>query len=815
MTALATSPAWQAAGWTCLHFLWLGAAIGLLAAAGRRLLRRAAPHARYVFTLGCFCALAVAPLGLFAGLLRNAPPTAVRSVGDAGNVSYLIEPGARPTPARFPAPPPRAEGAPSPRDAEPAADASLRAALVARLEALSRYLPWFWLAGTTFTAVGWMTGVVAAERLRRRCQVLVEGEAIEACRAAARALRVTRRIVVAVSDRVASPAVLGIVRPVVLLPPALLAGVDPRQLEMILLHELAHVRRWDNLVNLGQRIVESLLFYHPVVWWLSGRLRLDRELCCDGIVVAHTGQRREYARVLASFVLSDRPLPSVAAAMADRHITCRIRHILNLEEPAMSASHKAITAASAVVLAAGLFAASWADQPEAAPAPAEADANAAAESGAGSTAEPPHNINVDELVVKGAAYLTNLAQPQPGGEWAATDTAPPVRIRILSDGEGPGALTLTADGLELTLPPNVDYETLRRLTLDLQGVSLGGAITNYRALQQCQTCHQYADDASGIGNAAEDHLVLRIDDAIVRDWQKLMTAGGSRDMQYCPAAQGKFRDVLQVRDNTIARSPLGDFSLSIGPRLWGPEQAAGAPDTPEAGDYETAWASLSQDDSDEWLQLSYHQPVEAVAALIHESHNPGAVGRVVAFDQQGGEVVAWEGADPTSRDAGRGVSVIPFRQAVVTATVRIDLNSASVPGWNEIDAVGLIDAQGNTHWAASATASSTYADLTQTGGYPLYSYPESSDARIQRLEAEVQALREALEQLKAELQRRGSADGGGVSVGPGEVGPGGAGSPFDPSVQPGAPGGVVEPGLPPGGGASLPGGDAGGGGTRR
>ena len=83
----------------------------------------------------------------------------------------------------------------------------------------------------------------------------------------------------------------GVIRPLILLPPAALCGWSVEQLEMVLLHELAHLRRWGNLINIVQRVVESLLFFHPVVWWLSGWLRLERELCCDRLVVGRPADR--------------------------------------------------------------------------------------------------------------------------------------------------------------------------------------------------------------------------------------------------------------------------------------------------------------------------------------------------------------------------------------------------------------------------------------------------------------------------------------------------------------------------------------------
>ncbi len=103
------------------------------------------------------------------------------------------------------------------------------------------------------------------------------------------------------------------------------------QLEMVLLHELAHVRRWDNLVNLLQRFVESLLFFHPVVWWLSGWVRLERELCCDRMVVERTGCARAYAEALRALSGRSQSGRVAAVAMAESNLAARIRRILNID----------------------------------------------------------------------------------------------------------------------------------------------------------------------------------------------------------------------------------------------------------------------------------------------------------------------------------------------------------------------------------------------------------------------------------------------------------------------------------------------------
>ena len=144
-------------------------------------------------------------------------------------------------------------------------------------------------------------------------------------------------------------------------------------------------------------------------------------------------------------------------------------------------------------------------------------------------------------------------------------------------------------------------------------------------------------------------------------------------------------------------------------RAWGPEQATGAPDTPGAGDQATAWASATQDGDDEWLELEYAAPVVAESVLIHEVYNPGAVFKVVGYTESGMEAELWTGKDPTPRDADKGVSEIDLKGKLETKRIRLHIKSKDVPGYNEIDAVGLKDAQGKVHWAVAAKASSTYA----------------------------------------------------------------------------------------------------------
>jgi hypothetical protein len=150
-----------------------------------------------------------------------------------------------------------------------------------------------------------------------------------------------------------------------------------------------------------------------------------------------------------------------------------------------------------------------------------------------------------------------------------------------------------------------------------------------------------------------------------------------------------------------------------GKRSWGPEQATGAPDS-SAGDQSTAWASLSEDDQDEWLVLSYERQVPATGIKVYENYKPGALSRVTIFTADGSEVEVWRGQDPTSADQEGGISSINFSGRYWTDRVKIYLDSRRVKGWNEIDAVALIDDAGRTLWATGAEASSTYASHSQT-----------------------------------------------------------------------------------------------------
>ncbi|WP_435009096.1 M56 family metallopeptidase [Tundrisphaera lichenicola] len=318
-----SSTVWMASGWTMIHLVWVGTLIGLMAAIARLTLRSARPEIRYAVALVALMLLIASPVALFAILYE--PPAKI-----AGPSASVAPSRAVPVIRDAAGPSSRLAGLPSLAEHRGVAAPT-------RVEALVPYLPWLWMAGSLSTLALLATGLVGVDGLRRSSRPIHEGPIAALVDELAASLGIAQRVAVRVCDRIAAPVLVGIVKPMILLPPAALGGWGLDQVEMVLLHELAHLRRWDNLVNLAQRVVESLLFFHPATWWLSSWVRLERELCCDRLVVDRVGCPRAYAEMLVSLATPGRRLRP-AMAMADGPMLTRVRCILNLEDRSMKLS---------------------------------------------------------------------------------------------------------------------------------------------------------------------------------------------------------------------------------------------------------------------------------------------------------------------------------------------------------------------------------------------------------------------------------------------------------------------------------------------
>ena len=146
-----------------------------------------------------------------------------------------------------------------------------------------------------------------------------------------------RKVTLCVSAQQKVPAAIGFIRPIVLLPEWALNELSTEELNSILIHELAHLQRWDDWTNLAQKILRALFFFHPAVWWIESQLSIEREMACDEVVLAHTENARSYAKCLVnvaekSFVRRSLALTQAAVSRV-QETSKRISRILGMTRP--------------------------------------------------------------------------------------------------------------------------------------------------------------------------------------------------------------------------------------------------------------------------------------------------------------------------------------------------------------------------------------------------------------------------------------------------------------------------------------------------
>jgi TonB family protein len=301
MSGLASIPLLHAIGWALLHSLWQGALLALLAAVALWLARHRSAEFRY--------GVASASLGLivlaFAGTLLW-----ISSGGDplpAGETALIA----------------------------PVGEGQGFGGWAPRLHTLvGPWIPWLfaaWVLGFSLRlvqmgqSVAWLYGPCLGSLEPAPAEWLARFEALKT------RSRVRIPVRLGLSDRVDSLVVLGWLKPVVLIPAAAMLSLSPEALEALLAHELAHVRRGDFLANILQTFAEALLFYHPAVWWLSRRIRQEREHCCDDAAVSACGDPILYASALAGLEeLRIQPIliPDLAPAASGGKLMSRIQRLL-------------------------------------------------------------------------------------------------------------------------------------------------------------------------------------------------------------------------------------------------------------------------------------------------------------------------------------------------------------------------------------------------------------------------------------------------------------------------------------------------------
>ena len=331
--------------WGLLHFIWQGALVALLLGGLLLILKRSRPQLRYLLSCTALLLMIVLPI---VTALQHIQPLAVDEsglllLGDETDLGLVqAETGAERALAESPITRPT-EGdlatEPASDDRSRAVPWLVRTRLFTLLPGPDSFMIIFmlWFTGVIVFGFVHLLGWRRVHHLAHHgTSPLPENWSETVAELTAR-LHNVGRVRVVQSALAAVPTVIGWLRPVILVPVSAFTGLDPEHLRAILAHELAHVQRFDYLVNLLQVGAETVLFYHPAVWWVSRRIRRERELCCDDIAVALCGDRLLYARALLTLEeLQPDPRPALAATGGS--VTERIHRLLG--GIPMSARHR-------------------------------------------------------------------------------------------------------------------------------------------------------------------------------------------------------------------------------------------------------------------------------------------------------------------------------------------------------------------------------------------------------------------------------------------------------------------------------------------
>jgi TonB family protein len=300
-------------GWTLLHFLWQGAVVGVLFGVSLAAAGNASAQTRYRLAFFFLLLLATLPVATFFWLSPS-------YVAGAGTAEIIAE-------------------------SAPLLTVSIAAPVLDWQTFVHPWLPWavlVWAVGVTL-----MTGRLLLEwrnvRLLTRLEVSPLTPAWQQrVQRLIGSLGVRTAVRAVQSARVHVPMVVGWLLPVILVPVSAMSGLTTWQLELILMHELAHVRRYDHLVNLLQVVIETLLFYHPVVRWVSRVMREEREHCCDDLVVARSGDALAYARALTELAGVQSLSLQTSVASDGGQLLARIRRLVGVRRPPRVAAHWSI-----------------------------------------------------------------------------------------------------------------------------------------------------------------------------------------------------------------------------------------------------------------------------------------------------------------------------------------------------------------------------------------------------------------------------------------------------------------------------------------
>lgn len=282
----------EAVARTLVHFLWQGAILGLLAWALLLAAARLRGKVRYFLACACLSAMAAAPVITLFLIWPESGAISAPTHSPVPEQLTLTNFGAFPYKA---------------------GDTSMASLLLAWLTGV--------LAFTARAAGGWILGAHQVRKGRH----LAPPDWRKRCSDLGARLRIARPVRLFASNGMVAPSVFGWLRPVIIFPASAFTGLPPAHLEAMLAHELAHVVHNDFLANCLQTAVETLLFYHPAVWWVSGRIRAERESCCDELAVELCGSKTGYVEALLAV---EERRQSLALAFQDGSLKARIASLL-------------------------------------------------------------------------------------------------------------------------------------------------------------------------------------------------------------------------------------------------------------------------------------------------------------------------------------------------------------------------------------------------------------------------------------------------------------------------------------------------------
>ncbi|MFO1003665.1 MAG: M56 family metallopeptidase [Planctomycetaceae bacterium] len=334
-------PVMESLGWVLLHFLWQGAAVAVVLFLVLTVLRRVSANARYL--ISCFALLMTATLPGITWTLLPEPVTrsnqeTLKSVElgsvELQNWTASDAEAAGVMPESFgPETASSTDLALTP--AAVSSNGNLQTKGVSFLERFKHWLrPWIpfltcaWLAGVLILSTRLLFTWIQVQRLQQRGVRSPRPEHLALLQRLAARLKISRTVRLLESIVVEVPTVIGWLKPVILLPVASVNSLTVSQLEAILAHELAHIRRADYAVNLVQSLIETLLFYHPAVWWMSARIRQEREHCCDDLATSISGDAASYVAALVRMEELRCEPRSVAVAVRGGDLLTRAKRLL-------------------------------------------------------------------------------------------------------------------------------------------------------------------------------------------------------------------------------------------------------------------------------------------------------------------------------------------------------------------------------------------------------------------------------------------------------------------------------------------------------